>query len=577
MRMLVLTLTILAIGPMASAGPAIGEAPHDFSVKDIRFLPRSMSDFGERAAYLLAFTSVDDEASRAVLENLSVLEQASRDANVFIASVDVGNTQPIREVAAHAVANKAAYHVLKDRDGAVAEAFGVEGAPTIVVLDSEGIIRYRGAWDQAAEALSAVAEGAPAPAPDGEAATNPFPMREVPEPEAPVTFAQHIAPIMYQHCYACHQPGEAGPFTLSSFNQVSARADMIAEVVLEERMPPWYASARHGTWMNDRSMSQEERDLIVQWIKGGKKQGDLSETPAPPPGRETEWEIGVPDLIIDAPETFTVPASGIIPYEYVTLPYEFPADTWVTGVEILPSNPSVVHHANLAYSSPGVGYEERFNFLTGRVPGNGPADLVSPLGMLITKGSYLTLQIHYVTTGQEVTNHMRVGIRYADGPVLKRVYYKRIRPAKIDIPPFHPAAYMNAEGEIPVNATALALFTHMHVRGRDMTFSAQYPDGRVEPLLMLPNYSFDWQLVYEYMPGEMQLPKGTILKTESHYDNSPFNPFNPDPADHVRYGEQTHEEMNDAYIFFIDNDETLDIIVDGETGRVINQPLARAE
>jgi len=579
MRIVLLGLAMtLAAMPPGAAVPVVGDAPGSFTAMDIRFLPRTLADFGEQQAHVLAFTSIEDEASREVLAGLTALEAALRDEAVFVASVDVGNTQPVREVAADAAARRAGYHVLKDSTGKAAEAFGVTGVPTVVLLDSQGRIAYRGGWDAAEARVRALLGGDGAvPAAESAEGTTPFPMREVPEADEPVTFAAHIAPIMHQHCYACHRPGEAGPFTLGTYNQVATRAEMIAEVVLEERMPPWYASSKYGEWHNDRSMSQEERDLIVQWIRGGKQQGNLDEAPAPPPARESEWEIGDPDLIIDAPEPFTVPASGIVPYQYVTLPYQFPEDTWVTGIEILPSVPAVVHHANLAYSAPGEGYRERFNFLTGRVPGNGPADLISPLGLLIEKGAYLTLQIHYVTIGQEVTDRIRVGIRYADGPVLKRVYHKRIRPERIDIPPFHPAAPIDAQDSLPVNATVLALFTHMHVRGRDMAFSAQYPDGRTEQLLSIPNFSFDWQLVYEFMPGEVIMPKGTVIRTVSHYDNSPFNPYNPDPSDHVTYGEQTHEEMNDAYIFYVDNDESLDIVVDKRTGTAINQSLARAE
>ena len=111
------------------------------------------------------------------------------------------------------------------------------------------------------------------------------------------------------------------------------------------------------------------------------------------------------------------------------------------------------------------------------------------------------------------------------------------------------------------------LIAHMHLRGRDIRFVAHYPDGAAEDLLIIPNYSFDWQLAYQYAPGTKRFPKGTKVRTVSHYDNSAFNAYNPDPSALVEYGPQTYEEMCDAYFFYIDADETLNIKVDPATGR----------
>ena len=113
------------------------------------------------------------------------------------------------------------------------------------------------------------------------------------------------------------------------------------------------------------------------------------------------------------------------------------------------------------------------------------------------------------------------------------------------------------------------MFTHMHLRGKDMTFSAKPPDAPRQTLLMIPTFSFDWQLGYECTPGTVMLPKGTTLSAVAHYDNSTFNPYNPDPAVTVRYGPQSYDEMFNGYIFFTDNDEQLTLTVDPKTGVAI--------
>ena len=85
---------------------------------------------------------------------------------------------------------------------------------------------------------------------------------------------------------------------------------------------------------------------------------------------------------------------------------------------------------------------------------------------------------------------------------------------------------------------------------------------------MIPTFSFDWQLGYECPPGTVKLPKGTQLGAVAHYDNSAFNPYNPDPAVTVRYGPQSYDEMFNGYIFFTDDNEQLTLTVDPKTGVV---------
>jgi hypothetical protein len=108
----------------------------------------------------------------------------------------------------------------------------------------------------------------------------------------------------------------------------------------------------------------------------------------------------------------------------------------------------------------------------------------------------------------------------------------------------------------------------MHVRGRDMTFRAHYPGGKSETLLLIPNYNFDWQTAYRWAPGKKRLPKGTRLEAVAHYDNSAFNPFNPNPRATIRFGQQTFHEMMNGFVFYMDAGEKLGLEIDGKTGRV---------
>lgn len=569
-----LALAASLMSGAAQAAPAgIGDTVEDVTFKDIRYLPRTLKDFGDRKAVLLLFHTLGDSEALKELDKLA----ESAPPELAVAGVDLSADASMVQVAAKALELDGDYLVLKDFDAAAATALGVTQTPAAVVLDGDHKLRYRGPLAQASAAADALVQGKDIASPELAVTGAPITLAKS-SVAGEVTFGKDVAPIINKHCASCHTPGEAAPFSLRTFKQVSTRGDMIAEVVREERMPPWYAAPDHGVFMNSRRMSQKEKDTILAWVRGGMKKGDLDDAPEAEEKKGTPWQIGEPDLVLTAEEEDHIPATGYVDYKYIQLPYAFAEDTWVQGIEILPSNLSVVHHVNLAYNIPGSAYEEQNNFLTGRVPGNAPVDIPGPVAMLIPKNSVLFLQIHYVTTGKEQKNRMQVGLRYAEGNILKRVYYRRLRPDTIEIPPGVARHRMESTWTFDRNAIALALFTHMHVRGRDMSFFATYPDGKAETLLVIPNYNFDWQLAYQYIPGTKFLPKGTELKTVSHYDNSPFNPYNPDPAATVPYGDQTIHEMNDAYVFFIDQDEYLNITVDGATGQPLkDQPLAKAK
>ncbi len=543
-------------------------APADLAFKDIRYLSRSLEDFGEQEAYVFAFTQLAAPCHDALTKALTKLQKDVDGQAVSIALVNAGSDDSILEIAHDGILRDLSYTLLKDTAGGSAS-LGVRTAGTVVLLDKDRKLRYRGNSGGLHDALIAVLAGKTVETPETEVIGEGLAPAPLPPASKPITYSEHIAPIMDRHCVTCHRPNQGTPFSLRRYKQVAARADMIAEVVLEERMPPWYGVRSHGPFANERKVSDAEKITLRQWLAAGTPEGDPALRPEPPVFPDTEWAIGEPDLVITAAEEEQIPADGYIPYRYVTLPYQFSADTWVQGLEILPGNTDVVHHANLIYTQVGDGYSEDYNFLTGRVPGGDPVDLPDNVGMLIPKDSVLTLQIHYVTTGKPARDRIRVGIRYARSTIVKRTHHQRMRPESISIPPGDPFFPIRAEETIDYNATVLALFTHMHLRGRDMTFFADYPDGTSETLLTVPNYSFDWQLAYVYEPGTKRFPKGTKIRTQSHYDNSAFNPYNPDPTVEVNYGDQTYHEMNDGYIFFLDEEESLNIQVDPKTGHVL--------
>jgi hypothetical protein len=572
-----LVTTLLFAAP-AVAGDQVG----NLSFKDIHYLPRSLADFPKARAFVLVFTTTTCPVVGRYLPVLRELEKAYRGRGVQFLAINEGANDTIRAVASQAVRHEMEFPFVKDVAGGCARALGVRRTPEVVVLDATRHIRYRGRIDDQyrlggtrpeptrrdlAEAVDAVLAGKEVAVAETPVDGCPITPAEPDGNDARVTFTDDVAPILRKHCAECHRPGTTAPFSLLTYADAKAQAEAVAEAVADERMPPWYASDDFGHFINRRGLSADEKRKLALWARSGMKVGDAAKLPKPPApaGPEGRWLIGTPDLVLSAPR-HDIPASGSIPYKYVPLPYLFLHDTWMQGIQILPDNPRVVHHCNMAYVLVG-DKSKTAHFITGTVPGGTPMTLDGGVAFRIPQGAALLLQIHYVTTGKEEQCQISVGFKYAGGAIHKQLRHELLVDRDFAIPPGAPAHSVRASKVLDRDALGLALFVHMHLRGRDMTFRAVGPDGKAETLLMVPNYSFDWQIPYRWEPGKMRFPKGTRLECLAHYDNSAFNPYNPNPKVTVKDGDQSHDEMLNGYVFYTDANEDLGLDIDPRTGR----------
>ena len=565
----------------SSSRVAIGQQIGQVTFKDIRYLPRSLNDLGDKKAFVLVFTTLECPLVQRYLPVVKQLDEAFRDQGVQFLAVNVGANDPLAEVAYQAVRVGAEFPFVKDFDGQVVRVVGATRTPEVVLLDADKKLRYRGRVDSQFRlggarpdagradlktAIEEVLAGREVSVPETPVDGCLISFSKPQPPQSPVTFAEHIAPLLQKHCQACHH-GDNGPFALITFDQAVAHAATIAEVVREERMPPWYASREHGEFTNRRGLSAAERRHVADWVRSECPLGDEARLPKPLEFPKDRWRIGTPDLVIKSPQEHKLPASGYIPYKYVVLPHVFLADTWIQKAEIRPSSPRSVHHCNMAYVAPGGKFNEA-NFITGQVPGGDAFDLEAGMAFKIPALSMLILQVHYVSTGEETKDQLSVGLCYPKEVVQKQLRHFEVKNRTFEIPPGAAHHKVAASRTLSCDATGVGMFTHMHVRGKDMVFRAIYPEGRDQILLAVPNYSFDWQMPYRWAPEKEKFPRGTRIECVAHFDNSPFNPYNPDPKATVREGQQTYEEMMYGFFFYTDDAEQLNLRVDPATGRV---------
>jgi hypothetical protein len=560
--------------------PAIGDKIANVRFKDIRYLNRSLDDFGERRAYVVVFTTTTCPLVQQYWPKLKRLDEEFRDRGVQFVGVNVGPGDTIPDVAQQAIEFGVEFPVVKDADGSCVRDLGVERTPEAVILDGERRLRYRGriddqyrlgsgrpdaAHDDLRHALDDLLAGRSV----GVAETTVDGCRITPPPaprvEMPVTFYEHVLPLLQRHCQECHRRGASAPFSLVTLDEVAAHAEAIDEAVADGRMPPWFANRRQH-FVNERGLSSAERNVFLAWTRSGLPAGDESKAPPPTRFKDSPWEIGEPDVVTTALETHSLVAEGFVDYKYTILPHVFLDETWISAAEIRPSNAAVVHHCNMAYVALGQQFAEG-NFITGRVPGGTPMVLDDGLALKIPRNSVLALQIHYTTTGKPETNRMSVGLRFPRGVVRQELHHVQATTSRFEIPPGAAAHPVTAVRTLPCDAAGLGMFAHMHLRGKDMTFRALYPTGESETLLSIPNYHYDWQQNYRWQPGTKKFPQGTRIEVTAHFDNSAFNPFNPDPMATVRHGPQTVDEMMFGFFFYTVDGEDLQLAIDPKSGR----------
>lgn len=584
--LLAVALTATGFASTAEKKVGVGDQVADITFKDIRYLPRSLGDFEEQKAFVLVCMNTTCPVVQQYIPKLIRMEKEYRDQGVQFLALYTNSADSVLEMAEHALEFDIPFPAVQDIDGKCVEALGVSRTPEVVVLDGDRKLLYRGRIDdqyRTGGAQPKVTEDNLKDALDAVLAGQEVAVKETPvngclitpprklQPRTDITYAEHIRPLMTKHCTDCHKPGTEAPFSLTTYDDVIEQGSMLSEVVSEQRMPPWYAGPEHDDFANARKMSTVERDLVAQWVAAGMPAGKLEpavEKTADVEEPESPWTIGEPDKIITMLGHHKLPAEGYIPYKYSPLLYEFPHDTWVQGIQIMPSNTRVVHHCNLlAYTVDENGKKHGF-FITGKVPGAQPLNMEGTgIAVLIPKGTKLVFQIHYTSTGQPETCTIALGIKYYRGVVKKRMKNFLVADYDFAIPPGDPHHKVVNSKVLDEDAVGIGLFSHMHVRGKDMSFFAHYPDGKKEPLLSVPNYSFDWQIGYEWEPETVTFPKGTKIEVVAHYDNSAFNPYNPDPTDTVKEGPQTYHEMLNGFFFYTAADENLNIQVDPKTGK----------
>lgn len=363
------------------------------------------------------------------------------------------------------------------------------------------------------------------------------------------TYAKDVAPIIYANCAECHRAGQMAPMSLMTYEEVRPWVKSIEKNVHEGTMPPWHADPAYGPFANDRSLTKEERDTLLEWARNGAPRGDLAELPEPPEFRDGEWKLGTPDRVVEF-KPFDVPADGPDQFPKLLGQLQLEEDRWVRAIEILPGNAKVVHHV-IVVQFKGFDINPEEGWIGAWAAGTDPMVFPEGTGRLINKRTNLIADMHYHPSGEPVTDVTRIGLHFVDEEKVKKELVNLwIHTENFEIPAGAKNHEVRARHFFNQDGFITAFLPHMHYRGQDFTYIAHFPDGREETLFRINDWDFNWQTTYT-LEEPIAIPEGTVMEAIAHYDNSADNPDNPDPTKTITFGEETNDEMMIGFVDYV--------------------------
>ena len=358
-------------------------------------------------------------------------------------------------------------------------------------------------------------------------------------------------------------------------------------------MPPWLPEPQELKFANELRLAEAEVALIQRWVEQGAIEGDPSELP-PAPKFAEGWQLGNPDLILNATKPLTLPPQGTDTYWNFIFPVPIEQTRWVKAVEIRPGDKRYVHHANILVdreeslrsreAQPGAGFAGMEIRLESRTfdpdshllfwkPGTVPNTEPDGMALRLDKGTDLVLNTHLQPSGKPEVIQPSIGLYFTPQPATKVPMLLQLEnDVKLDIPAGQKDFLVTDTFTLPLDIDLLAIYPHAHYLGKDIQAFAVLPDGTKKKLIHIPQWNLNWQAVYRYS-NPVRLPKGTTVNLRYTYDNSDENPMNPHhPPARVVAGNRSTDEMCHLWL------QVLPVNFDAAAGdprMVLQEALAR--
>lgn len=550
-------IALLALAPWSEAAKhSAAEETPDFALLDARGREYRLHRANAKVV-ILFFTQNGCPVAEQSFEKLKALQKRFDHQGAQIWLVDSNPADDRAALGKEAQRFKlTSLPLLQDETQGVAALLGAKRTGTAVAIETKDwTVIYRGAVDDQ------LAEGAQKPQPTAnylaDALDQYFAGKKIEVASAaahgciisidkekePISYAAQIAPVLQAKCFTCHSEGNIGPFAMTNYARIKAMSDMVQEVVLARRMPPWQPDRLHGTFENTATLTLEESRLLLRWLEAGAPRGEGADPLEGAKALHNDWPLGEPDVLVALPNVEEIPSTGILEYRHIKVKVPFTEDAWIKGVVARPDNKRVVHHIIVRVREPGQREDNPDDaFLIGWAPGSPDMFFPENTGKRIKKGSVLDFEMHYTVSGKPEKDQSKIGLYLLkEKPQLVLKTHAAYN-FDFEISPNESAATAQATYVFKHDSLLYDLSPHMHLRGDWFKFEALYPTGQRETLLNVPHYDFAWQHNYR-LKEPKRMPAGTWILCTGGFNNSATNPHNPDPNAHIHWGDQSFDEM----------------------------------
>jgi len=325
-------------------------------------------------------------------------------------------------------------------------------------------------------------------------------------------YNEHIFPILRERCGSCHYPGGPAPMSLVDYIAAVPWAESIREVLIAQKMPPFYADPLGPAVKGDHTLPTKELDMLLSWVVGGTPRadektfifGDVQGVTSPTyEGPANDWAAGAPDVKVQMTSEFSLPAGKVEDETTVTLPTGLKAETWVRAVDLLPGERSMVRDAIISLENGPV--------LAVWAPGYQAVDAPNGTAFKLPAGAKLTMKIHYKKNWNDEQNvkgdRSTIGLYTTDAPLSGR---------SIDSVSL---AYGEGNGggerkfgtTLKSGARIVALRPSFDQPYASASVDAVAPSGRRVPLLRLRAPQPQWYRRY-WLQEPIEIPAGSKLE-----------------------------------------------------------------
>jgi len=288
--------SVTAVATRTPNKAPLGTQIEAFVLDDYLGAEHSLTDWSDQQATVVVFLGTEWALAKHYGQRLTELAAKYEPLGVQFIGINANRQDTLAEMAHYAREHKIDFPLLKDPDCRVADQFGATRTPEAFLLDDKHRIRYCGRIDDQygvgyargkptvsdlAVALDELLTSKPISIPQTTAVGCIISRPKQIEAHGDITYCNQISRIVQQHCIECHRDEQIAPFALATYEEVSAWADTILEVIDDGRMPPWHANPAHGEFLNDSRMPDADKQLLAQWVENGMPQGDAANLPKP--------------------------------------------------------------------------------------------------------------------------------------------------------------------------------------------------------------------------------------------------------------------------------------------------------